>query len=144
MAKTKYVVASSNIEQTVDKLMNAFPDRLIHIKRSDLLLVEKDAPKSTYKAKTKLLNGFYRMLTSKKIIIEVWKQEWELLKNHPAQQALLLYRELYKIDLNAKTKDYKLVRYDLQDFTKILEKVGLHGETVDQFFSKVVSPVEVK
>jgi hypothetical protein len=139
MAKTKYTEARTEIGQVVDKLFNSFPDRLIHIKRSDVLLVEKDSPKSTYKAKTRLLNGFYRMLTAKKIIIEVWKQEWELLRDHPAEKALLLYRELYKIDINDKTKDYKLMKFDLTDFKKLVEKTGLNGETTDQFFAKVIA-----
>lgn len=141
MAKTKYTQASNEVEEMVTKLMNNFPDRMIHIKRNDIYLCFKDSPKSAYKAKTRLLNGFYRGLTQKKIVIELWKQGWELDK--PSTRALTLYRELYKIDLNETTKDYKLVRFDLQDFTKILEKVGLHGETADQFFSKIL-PVEVK
>jgi hypothetical protein len=137
MAKTKYTQASNEVEEMVTKLMNTFADRMIHIKRNDLYLCFKDSPKSAYKAKTRLLNGFYRGLTQKKIVIEIWKQGWELDK--PAVRALTLYRELYKIDLNDKTKDYKLVKYDLQDFTKILEKVGLHNETVDAFFTKVIA-----
>lgn len=143
MAKTKYTAASAEVEEMVNKVMNSFPDRFIHIKRNDLYFCFKDSPKSAYKAKTRLLNGLFRGLTQKKILIEIHKQEWELLKNYPAQQALLIYRELYKIDLNETTKDYKLIRFDLQDFTKILEKVGLHGETVDQFFGKIVTPTNV-
>lgn len=133
--KTKYAEASTEVSDLVDKLFNTFPDRFIHIKRADLLLVFKDAPKSTYNAKTRLLNGFYRMLTNKKIVIELWKQGWELDK--PSTKALTLYRELYRIDLRDFTQDYKLVKPDIQDFSKILEKVGLHNETVDQFFSSV-------
>ena len=135
MAKTKFLEADNSVHDVVTKLMNTFPDRFLHINRNDLLLVMKDAPKSTYKAKTKILNGFYRMLTKKKIVIELWKQGWELDK--AAERALTLYRELYRVDINDTTKDYKLTKPDLTDFTKILEKVGLHGETTDQFFSKV-------
>ena len=51
---------------------------------------------------------------------------------------MTLYRELYRIDLNEKTKDYKLIKPDLTDFVKILDKVGLHKETVDVFFAKVL------
>lgn len=136
MAKTKYTVVSTDVEEMVTKLMNSFADRFIHIKRQDLYLCFKDSAKSSYKARTRLLNGFYRGLTQKKIVIEIHKQEWELSK--PAEKALLLYRELYKIDLRESTKDYKLTRFDLNDFKKILEKVGLHMENVDQFFSKIL------
>jgi len=135
--KAKYTAATNDVEDMVTKLMNTFADRLIHIKRNDILLVFLDRPKNSWKAKIRLLNGFYRMLTQKKIVIEIWKQEWELSK--PAQKALLLYRELYKVDLDSKKVDYKLVKYDLQDFKKILEKTGLNGETTDQFFAKVIA-----
>ena len=136
MAKTKYVEAGNAVEELVTKIMQTWPDRFLHVTRTDILLVMKDSPKSAYKAKTRLLNGFYRMLTKKKIIIEVHKQSWELDK--PADRALTLYRELYRVDLRETTKDYKLVKPDLTDFTKILEKVGLHGETVETFFEKVI------
>ena len=136
MAKTKYVDASPAVEELVSKIMNTWPDRFAHINRTEILLVMKDSIKSTYKAKTRLLNGFYRMLTKKKIIIEIHKQSWELDK--APERALTLYRELYRVDLRETTKDYKLTRPDLTDFTKILEKVGLHGETAEEFFGKVL------
>jgi len=137
MAKTKYEPAGASIEEMVTKIMSSFPDRFIHIQRNDLLIVLRDSPKCSYNAKTKILNGFYRMLTKKKIVIELWKQGWELDK--PAERLLTIYRELYRVDLNEKTKDYKLVKPDLTDFKKIVEKVGLHNETVDVFFSKVLA-----
>lgn len=136
MAKTKYEPAGNSIEEMVTKIMSSFPDRFIHIQRNDLLIVLRDSPKCSYNAKTKILNGFYRMLTKKKIVIELWKQGWELDK--PAERLLTLYRELYRVDINEKSKDYKLVKPDLTDFKKIVEKVGLHNETVDVFFSKVL------
>ena len=135
MAKTKYVDAGPVIESMVTKIMEVWPDRFAHVNRADILLVMKDAPKSTYKARTRLLNGFYRMLTKKKIIIELHKQAWELDK--PAERALSIYRELFRVDLNDQ-KEYKLTKPDLNDFTKILDKIGLHKETVEEFFGKVI------
>jgi c-di-GMP-related signal transduction protein len=137
MAKTKYEPAGASVEEMVTKIMSTWFDRFSHVTRTDILLVMKDSPKSAYAAKTKILNGFYRMLTKKKIVIEIWKQGWELDK--PAERLLTLYRELYRVDLNKKKDDYKLTKPDLTDFTKILEKVGLHKETVDVFFAKVLA-----
>jgi hypothetical protein len=136
MSKTKYVEAPNNVEELVSKIMTVFPDRFQHITRTDILLVMKDSPKNSYKAKTRLLNGFYRMLTKKKIIIELHKQGWELDK--PVDRALTIFRELWRIDLRETTNDYKLIRPDLSDFTKILEKTGLHGETTEAFLGKVI------
>lgn len=136
MAKTKYIEAVPGVEDLVTKIMQVWPDRFAHINRTDILLVMKDSVKSTYKARTRLLNGFYRMLTKKKIIIEVHKQSWDLDKS--AERALTLYRELFRIDTRESTNDYKLMKPDLTDFSKILEKTGLHGETTADFFNKVI------
>lgn len=136
MAKTKYVEAVPGVEALVTKIMEVWPDRFAHINRTEIQLVMKDAPKSTYKARTRLLNGLFRTLTKKKIIIELWKQGWDLDK--PVDRALTIYRELFRIDLRESNNEYKLVRPDLTDFTKILEKTGLHGETAEQFLNKVI------
>lgn len=136
MAKTKYVEASHDAEALVSKVMEVWPDRFAHITRTEILLVMKDSPKSTYKARTRLLNGFYRMLTKKKIIIELWKQGWDLDKS--VDRALTIYRELWRIDRRESNNEYKLIKPDLTDFTKILEKTGLHGETAEAFFNKVI------
>jgi hypothetical protein len=136
MAKTKYLDATPAMEDLVSKIMQTWFDRFSHITRTDILLVVKDSPKSSYKAKTRLLNGFYRMLTKKKIIIEIHKGAWD--QDKPVDRALMLYRELYRIDTRETTNDYKLIKPDLSDFTKILEKTGLHGETAQEFFNKVI------
>jgi len=136
MAKTKYLEAPNSAEELVSKIMQVFPDRFAHIQRADILLVAKDSPKSSYKARTRLLNGFYRMLTKKKIIIELHKQAWELDK--PVDRALTVYRELYSLDLRESNGEYKINKPDLNDFTKILDKTGLHGETAEQFLSKAL------
>ena len=136
MSKTKYIDSTPAMEDMVTKIMETWFDRFSHIVRTDILIVVKDSAKSPYKARTRLLNGFYRMLTKKKIIIELHKGSWDLDK--PVDRALTLYRELFRIDLRESTKDYKLTRPDLTDFTKILDKVGLHKETAEEFFSKVI------
>lgn len=136
MAKTKYTEAPASVEDLVTKLMQTWPDRFAHINRTDILLVLKDSAKSAYKARTRLLNGFNRLITKKKILIEVHKQSWDLDK--PVDRALTLYRELFRVDLHETTKEYKLIKPDLADFTKILEKTGLHGETASDFFNKVI------
>jgi hypothetical protein len=136
MAKVKYIDAVPEVDDLVTKIMQVWPDRFAHINRTDLLLVMKDSAKSTYKARTRLVKGADRLLTKKKILIEIWKQGWDTDK--PVDRALTLYRELYRVDLHETTKDYKLVKPDLTDFSKILEKTGLHGETTSDFLSKVI------
>lgn len=140
--KARYEDASQELISVVDKLQNTFADRFIHISRKDLLLVFLNAPKSSWKIRTRLLNGLYQKLTGKKIVIEVHKQEFELQK--PVERFTMLYRELYRIDLKETDKsNYKLVKPDVHDFKAILSKMGLNMETADQFFSKIL-PVEVK
>jgi len=137
MAKTKYVDSTPAMEEMVTKIMETWPDRFLHITRNDILIVVKDSAKQgNFKAKTRLLNGYFRMVTKKKIVIEIDKAHWDLDK--PSDRALTLYRELFRIDLRESTKDYKLTPPDLKDFTKIVEKVGLHRETAEEFFNKVI------
>lgn len=138
MSKAKFVDADTSVTDLARKIQNTFPDRFIHIKPADIYFVFKDAPKNAFKVKTNITNGLYRALTGRKIIIQIWKQEWTLLSE--TDRALLLYRELYRIDLNQKDKtEYKLIKEDVKDFSKILEKIGLHNETADQFLSKVTA-----
>jgi hypothetical protein len=137
MPKTKYIDSTPAMEEMVTKIMETWMDRFSHVNRTDILIVVKDNPKETnFRAKTRLLNGFYRMLTKKKIVIELDKKNWDLDK--PADRALTIYRELFRIDKRESTNDYKLNRPDLTDFTKILDKVGLHKETSEEFFAKVI------
>lgn len=141
--KAKYLDVTSDVTTMVDALFNKFPDRFIHIGRKDLCLIFKDADKSQWQAKTNVTNGLYRSLTGKKIIIQIHKQAWVLDK--PVDRALLIFRELSRIDLNQKDKsEYKLIKPDLTDFKFLLNKIGLNHEHKDEFFSKVLNPVEVK
>jgi hypothetical protein len=136
MAKAKFVPADQSVEDMVSRVITAWPDRFIHLNRKDICLIFKDAPKNAFKAKTNITNGVYRALTNKKIIIQIHKQEWALMKE--TDRALLIYRELYRVDLNAKDKsEYKLIHEDVKDFKKILEKTGLNNETAEMFLSKV-------
>jgi hypothetical protein len=138
MAKTKYSDVDSSVSDMVIRVMNAWPDRFIHINRPDLHLIFKDAPKSIWGAKTNVTNGLYRALTKKKLIIQIWKQGWALDKE--VDRALIIFRELSRIDLNDKDKsEYRLIKPDLNDFKFLLEKIGLNHENKDAFFSKILS-----
>jgi hypothetical protein len=139
MAKTRYETVANDVNQMVEKLINIFPERFMHIKlREDVCLMFKDSPKSSWNAKTNVTNGLYRTLTGKKLIIQIWKGAWELDK--PVDRALTLFRELSRIDLNEKNKvEYKLIKPDLNDFKFILEKIGLNHEKKDEFFKKVTT-----
>ena len=102
MAKGKYLDVTADVTTMVDALFNKFPDRFIHINRKDLCLIFLDRDKNSWEAKTNVTNGLYRTLTGKKIIIQIHKQAWTL--NKPVDKALLLFRELSRIDLNQKDK----------------------------------------
>jgi hypothetical protein len=135
--KAKFLEADSSVKVLAHKIKTVFSDRFIHIKPEDIYFVFKDADKNSWKAKTNVTNGLYRALTGKKIIIQIHKQAWNLMKD--TEKALLLYRELYRIDINSKDKsEYKLIREDVKDFSKILEKIGLHNETAEVFLNKVL------
>lgn len=135
--KTKYEPVSNSVSEMVDRLINTFPDKFIHINRNDLCLMFKDSPKSSWQARTRIFNGLYRTLTGKKILMEFSKQDWEL--NTEVQRAVLVYRELLKVAFSDKKKDYVIRRFDVQDFKEVLEKLGLSYENADSFFQSVVT-----
>jgi hypothetical protein len=134
--KTKYEPVSNSVAEMVDRVMNAFPDKFLHINRNDLCLMFKDAPASSWRARTRIFNGLYRTLTGKKILVEFSKQDWEL--DTEIQRAVLIYRELLKVAFSDKKKDYVIRRYDVQDFREVLEKLGLSYENADKFFASLV------
>lgn len=140
MSKAKFSDIDSSVSDMVTRIQNAYADRFIHINRSDIFLIYKDCEKNAFAAKTNVTNGLYRALTKKKIIIQIWKQGWHLEKE--VDRALIVFRELSRIDLNDKDKsEYKLIRPDLTDFKFLLQKIGLNHENKDTFFSKVLTPV---
>jgi hypothetical protein len=128
--------ADSSVSDFVTIIQNVFPDKFLHINRNDISLIFKDAPKSPWAIRTNVTNGLYRALLKKKIIIQIWKQDWALTKE--VDRALLIFRELSKIDLNDKDKsEYKLIKPDLTDFKSILNKIGLNHEHKEEYFKKV-------
>jgi len=140
--KAKFLDADNTVNDMVTRVMSAYPDRFIHINRQDLLLLFKDAPKNPWSAKTNVTNGLYRTLTKKKIIIQIHKQVWTA--DSEVDKALLIFRELSRIDLNDKDKsEYKLIAPTLVDFKFILEKIGLNHEHKEEFFAKVLNSAKV-
>lgn len=141
MAKAKFVEVSDEVSAMVSKIQNVFFERFSHVNRTDVYLIFKDAAKNSFAARTNVTNGLYRALTKKKIIIQIWKQNWEL--NKEVDNALLIFRELSRIAKDDHD-EYKLIRPDLTDFKFLLEKIGLNHEHKDEFFSKVIPPVEAQ
>jgi len=134
MTQIKYETVSNDVREMIEKLINTFPDKFIHININDLHLTFRDSEKCTWKARTRLLNEFYRSLTDKKIGIEVWKQDWMTAKE--SQKAAVVYHELMHIVYDETKKVYKLRRHDVQDFYEMLQQMGLNYENADDVFSK--------
>jgi hypothetical protein len=131
----KYEAASVDVQQTIEKLINMFPQKFIHINVSDMHLTFKDAPTSPWKARVRILSGFYSSLTNKKIGIEVWKQEW--INADAAHKAAILYHELTHIMYDIEKQVYKLKQHDVQDFYELLQNFGLNYEKVEEVFASL-------
>lgn len=131
----RYEAVDNSVKEMVEKVINGFPEKFIHININDLHLTFKDAKSSTWNARTRLLNDFYQSLTNKKIGIEIWKQYW--ITAEESMRALTIYHELMHITYDKNKKKYKLQAHDVQNFYEILSIVGLNNENIDQLVSKL-------
>lgn len=145
MAKATYAPASSSVTDMIEKIINTFPDKFIHIVPSDLAVLFKDqAKKSTdeivtqIKARTRILSAPLQLLTKKKILIEILQQEWELSSEN--QRALLVYHELFHILFDDKKREYRRRKQDVKGFYELLSKLGLSYENADKFFTEALNP----
>lgn len=138
MAKAKYETADSTVQTMVEKIINTFPDKFIHIVPNDLCLMFRDVAKSSYKAKTKLLGSLYSKLVGKKLLIEFHKQEWE--NSTENQKAFMVYHELFHIGFDDEKNEYKLRKHDVKGFYDMLSKMGLNYENAETFFSSALNP----
>lgn len=129
MARAKYEPASADVHTLIEKVINAYPHRFMHINRADLHLTFKDHPTSAWRGRTRLLNEFYSSLTSKKIAIEFHKQYWE--ECNEDQKAMLIMHELFHILFDEKNREYKLRQHDVKDFYELLKEFGLNYESAN-------------
>jgi DNA-dependent RNA polymerase auxiliary subunit epsilon len=128
----KYEPADPSVQKMVERVINGFPQKFIHVNINDLHLTFKDAPNSPWKARTRILGGFYSSLTPKKIGIEVWKQEW--INADEDQRALILYHELLHVSYDTEKNTYKLKQHDVQTFYEMLKDFGLDYERSSEVF----------
>jgi predicted metallopeptidase len=146
MAKATYAPASNSVIDMIEKIINTFPDKFIHIVPTDLAVLFKDQSKKStdeivtrIKAKTRVLSAPLQLLTRKKILIEILQQEWELSSEN--QRALLIYHELFHILFDDKKREYRMRKPDVKGFYELLKTLGLNYENADTFFTAALNPV---
>lgn len=146
MAKATYEPATSSVTDMIEKIINTFPDKFIHIVPTDLAVLFKDQTKKSkdeivtqIKARTRVLSAPLQLLTRKKILIEILKQDWELSSEN--QRALLVYHELFHILFDEKKREYRMRKQDVKGFYELLKTLGLNYENADTFFTAALNPV---
>lgn len=146
MAKATYEPATSSVTDMIEKIINTFPDKFIHIVPSDLVVLFKDQTKKSQdeivtqiKARTRVLSAPFQLLTRKKVLIEILKQDWELSSEN--QRALLIFHELFHVQFNDKKREYFMRKPDVKGFYELLSKFGLNYENADTFFTAALNPV---
>lgn len=123
-----YSITESEVLDMAEKIIKKyFP----HLKMSDIHWVWKESDKSTYAARTYLIQGPVATMTPCKIMIVIHKETWE--EKEESWQALLLYHEFYHILWSEEKARFSLLRHDIQDFAVILKQFGVEWENSDKF-----------
>jgi predicted metallopeptidase len=126
-----YPIDEAEVLQLAETVITKFPAEFSHITMEDIHWVFKEAAKSPWQALTVRIWGPYKTLTPKPIMIIIHKENWDELPE--SKRALLIYHELSHIIIDEKSGEFKLLRHDIQDFAKILEKYGILWENSDKF-----------
>lgn len=137
MAKTVYEPASPEVFEMVKKVINQFPQQFLHINVQDLHLTFKNAPKSKWRAQTRLLRGLWETVTQKKLGICFWKEDW--VNCGDAQRAYVVYHELMHINYDDEKGKYSLRQHDVQDFREMIQDLGVIGEKAETFFAPILN-----
>jgi predicted metallopeptidase len=132
MSNVRYEVADGSVRQMLERVINSFPQRFIHVNPEHVHIVFKDSEKSKWKARVRLVKGLYQTLTNKPIAMEVWKADW--LNSNEAQRAAVMYHELTHIAFDEEKGSYKLRHHDVEDFFDVVKEFGLSYESAEAFF----------
>ncbi len=137
MGRIVYEPASNEVIETTRTLIKTFPDKFLHVKLEDIHFIFKDAEKSRVKAYVQLFKGELQTLTKKKIMLCVWKQDWE--SSTEATRAFIIYHELTHIQFNEEKNKYVMRDHNVKDFKENLELFGLSREKIDSVFSEIIT-----
>jgi len=132
LIKDRYELAEG-LRPRVRAILSKFSD-LFQLQDTELVILYFRATKSKVMAKTRLVPEAYHCLAVQPIMIEVWLEGFEQVRE--GMKNLILYRELSRIEKDEKGEFY-LKDYDFKDFYEIVEKVGLKGEKAEEVFAKV-------
>lgn len=125
----------SQVEATINRVLGWFPGKFKDVNRDDIRVVFRDSLKSPWRATVKLVSGVTKPFVGKKIMLLVWKGNWEGSDDY--QRSLLVYEQLMRIQFNDKTKKYTLRKHDVQTFSEILQDFGLNYEKAKEVFDQV-------
>lgn len=123
----------SSVEETVKKVLAWFPGKF-DVNPEHIQVVFKDALTSPWEAKLRLASGLLKAFTPKKLLLVVWKGNWE--GSDEYHRAFIIYEQLLRVRYNDKKKKYELRKHDIETFKEVLQEFGLNYENVKDVFDK--------
>ena len=122
----------NSVEETVGKVMSWFPSKFTDVNARDIQVVFRDSLKSPWSATIRVVSGLFKAFTNKKLILIVWKGNWESADEY--QRSLLVYEQLLRVRYNDEKKKYTLRKHDVTTFQEILADFGLNYEKTKEVF----------
>lgn len=125
--QTNYEVSEELIDLT-RKILSAYENKFWFIQFHDLFCVEEHNKKPKFIAKIRLLESPLDLLSDKKVVVEIAKQNWDELSEN--QKLVVVYHELMHLEFDFEHNRYKIKNHDVEDFHSILNTFGLHWARV--------------
>lgn len=124
-----YELADKSVSDMVERVINSFPGKFIHVNPADVHYVYKSSEKSKWRAQVRLVGRELSTVTDKKIIFTVHKEDW--LSIPESMKAAIVFHELTHIAYDDKVTKYRLVQHDIQDFRDIVKAFGVDYENAE-------------
>jgi len=114
---------SDELPPMLEEILAKYDNKFYFVNLDDILCVEELNKRPRHIAKIRLLEQPLTLLSDKKFILEVARQNWDMLTYN--QKILVLYHELLHIKFNFEFNKYELRQHDVEDFSEILSVFGL-------------------
>jgi len=114
---------SEEAQELALEVLKIYDNKFYFINPEDILFVEELNKRPRFIAKIRLLEQPLTLLSDKRFILEIARQNWDMLSHN--QRILVIYHELLHIKFNFEFNKYELKQHDVEDFSEILSVFGL-------------------
>jgi predicted metallopeptidase len=132
---------SDELSELVQKVLKAYDNQFWHIQYSDILCAEEYNKTPKFIAKIRLLDGALNLLSDKKVVIEIARQNWDGLTEN--QRLVVVYHELCHLSFDYEHNCYKLRDHDIEDFIEIVKPLGLGWASIGNEVPNILENTDI-